>query len=284
MAPPVDPHLPTRLRRLSFIRRAETAISNAWFRTLTRWLDTIRPPVLAPYRDSNGTLPPQPSLLITQTGAWEQHIAQDVMPTIRNTAHYPYTQITTTNQATFDRDAHIQQYLTQAQNRLSNVPAEVYARITTQVERRLRNGTPIPDIARDIEQTLTATGTPLWQNRATTVARTEAIGATNAGAYAGAIAAARELEDDKPMKVWLATEDSRTRPTHRTADGQQRPLNEPFTVGGFDLLFPGDPTGPPQEVINCRCTLLDIIAGETIDWTDRQFQEDPWAGYDETED
>jgi uncharacterized protein with gpF-like domain len=72
--------------------------------------------------------------------------------------------------------------------------------------------------------------------------------------------------------MWLSTVDSRTRPTHVAADQQRTLLTSPFIVGGAQLLFPGDPTGPADEVIQCRCTMLPIVLGETLDWTNRQFQ------------
>jgi hypothetical protein len=56
-------------------------------------------------------------------------------------------------------------------------------------------------------------------------------------------------------KRWQATGDDRTRPSHLEADGQQVPINEPFEVGGSALMHPGDPNGPPDLIINCRCTM-----------------------------
>lgn len=96
------------------------------------------------------------------------------------------------------------------------------------------------------------------------------LAAVNAGAYAGAVQDAEDRGDVAPMKVWLATEDTRTRPTHREADKQRTLLTSPFVVGGAQLLFPGDPRGPANEVIACRCAMLPIVLGETIDWTSRQ--------------
>lgn len=72
--------------------------------------------------------------------------------------------------------------------------------------------------------------------------------------------------------VHNSTEDNRTRPTHQAADLQRVPLGTPFQVGGFELRFPGDPMGPPQEVIQCRCTSLLVEVGESIDLSNRQFK------------
>lgn len=98
------------------------------------------------------------------------------------------------------------------------------------------------------------------------------IGALNAGRHDAFAAAAEEEPDLELERLWLATDDSRTRTTHRTSDGQRTPIGQPFTVGGFELRFPGDPSGPPQEVIQCRCTMLLVEQGETLDLSNRQFR------------
>lgn len=58
---------------------------------------------------------------------------------------------------------------------------------------------------------------------------------------------------------WLSRRDDRVRPTHVLADGQVRPIAEKFTVGGFSMAYPCDPTDLPAswpEVAGCRCSLL----------------------------
>lgn len=60
------------------------------------------------------------------------------------------------------------------------------------------------------------------------------------------------------QKQWLATLDSRTRHSHAMLDGKTVDNQEPFSNG---CMFPGDPQGPPQEVYNCRCTLLAKVKG-----------------------
>jgi len=56
-------------------------------------------------------------------------------------------------------------------------------------------------------------------------------------------------------KRWVTMHDRSVRETHVVADGQVRPVAAPFNVGGFELRFPGDPVGPPEVWINCRCII-----------------------------
>ena len=58
------------------------------------------------------------------------------------------------------------------------------------------------------------------------------------------------------QKGWLAQPGAR--PSHAEAHLQRVPIEEPFSVGESKLMHPGDPTGPADEVINCRCSLQGI--------------------------
>ena len=87
-------------------------------------------------------------------------------------------------------------------------------------------------------------------------ARTAYTGAQNAGRQASMDRAARMGID--VYKRWVAVKDMRTRHSHGAADGQIVPYNEPFHVGGALMMYPGDPSGPPQEVYNCRCTMRTV--------------------------
>lgn len=64
-------------------------------------------------------------------------------------------------------------------------------------------------------------------------------------------------------KVWLSHKDSRTRPTHRLANGQEQPVNGVFYVGGSPMICPGDMTAPIGEWINCRCSMAFMPPGMT---------------------
>lgn len=83
------------------------------------------------------------------------------------------------------------------------------------------------------------------------IARTETIGATNYGAFE-----AIKQSGLKCKKEWVATLDERTRDRHAEMDGETAELDQPFSNG---LMFPGDPDGPPEEIINCRCTEVHIF-------------------------
>jgi uncharacterized protein with gpF-like domain len=88
--------------------------------------------------------------------------------------------------------------------------------------------------------------------RAATIARTE----TGAAANYGAIEEARQTSQEIGIvlvKEWVATNDDRTRQSHIDADGQTVELDEDFQVDGEGLDSPCDPSGSPENVINCRC-------------------------------
>ena len=145
-------------------------------------------------------------------------------------------------------------YLAGAAARWEFMGNEVWETARTQLLDGFQQGDSIPKLAARVRS---AAG--LSQRRALAVARTEVVAASNAGSFATAQVSGLEMS-----KVWLATEDERTRPTHRTADGQVRPLAEPFTVGISSLQFPGDPSGVPEETRNCRCTLTYEIPDAAV--------------------
>jgi hypothetical protein len=93
-------------------------------------------------------------------------------------------------------------------------------------------------------------GQGIWQQWARRAARTETGAGWNAGTFAGGQASGRLL-----AKVWWSRGDDRVRDTHRRAHGQVQPYGAPFAIGESALMYPGDPNGPVDEVVNCRCVL-----------------------------
>lgn len=111
------------------------------------------------------------------------------------------------------------------------------------------------DQVKRVRHVLNATGTENWPARARTVAITEVHRAWNFGALAASMRAQMQLQRQL-TKTWVAKDDSATRPGHKLADGQTVPINQPFIVNMEPLMMPGDPSGSPSNVINCRCKPL----------------------------
>lgn len=113
------------------------------------------------------------------------------------------------------------------------------------------SGSSVEDIAKDLRRAMA-----MNVRDSVRVARTAMTGAENAGrvnAYQRAQSMGIKLE-----QMWLATLDGRTRPSHRAIDGESVPVSATFSNG---CRFPGDPSGPAAEVMNCRCTLIANLRG-----------------------
>lgn len=90
----------------------------------------------------------------------------------------------------------------------------------------------------------------ITMTRAMTIARTESHAAVHYGHRQGA----RQASDEWGLeltKEWIAARDGRVRDSHDAIDGETHKMDESYSNG---LMYPGDPSGPPEEVINCRCT------------------------------
>lgn len=106
--------------------------------------------------------------------------------------------------------------------------------------------------------------------RARAIARTETLVATERAQADMFTAVGVE------RKRWIATLDEITRLSHLKAHGQIVDMDEPFELesdyGGVDeLMHPGDPEGPPEQVINCRCDMVPEVTKELT-------HEDIWDG------
>lgn len=95
-------------------------------------------------------------------------------------------------------------------------------------------------------------------------ARAKRIAETEAHAIRWAASDYAARVDPRPMwKTWVAQGDDRTRDSHAAANGQRVLDFEYFNVGGAALAYPGDPGGPAEEVVNCRCELVYNLATRT---------------------
>lgn len=257
-----DPWLPARLGARSEVAVTEREVRRSFWSALSGWLvETSRRVLRGSHR------PPDLDAIWARVPAWRDAVEQVVQGDIRDAMGTAY-RATLGPDAAWSHRPFVADYLTRVENRLVRLPDEVYDLVAHEVASGAGAGEPISEIADRVDTVLSTTRSERWPNRAVVVARTETIGALNAGRH-DSFGIVAEEEPDTPLeRLWLATSDSRTRATHRAAEGQRVPLGKPFVVGGFELMFPGDPSGPPQEVIQCRCTSLLVEPGELADLTD----------------
>lgn len=86
------------------------------------------------------------------------------------------------------------------------------------------------------------------------VAQTEVGSVSNAGAVEG-----YRQSGVVEGKQWHASGPN-PRPDHIAANGQIVPLDQEFQVGGEGLRYPGDPNGRADNVCNCHCSVLPVVA------------------------
>lgn len=126
--------------------------------------------------------------------------------------------------------------------------------INSVVQSGILTGKTIPDIAADLRSRIES----LNHTSAVRLARTACTAAQNGGRLDGLLAA--EELGLSPKKEWMAALDDRTRHSHALLDGVAIGTDETFSNG---CRYPGDPRGAPEEVYNCRCTLVASFGGES---------------------
>jgi len=152
--------------------------------------------------------------------------------------------------AIFSRMSQVYIGLESVRRRITSVSSTTRQQIVNAIAAGQREGLGVAAIARQIRDQVDVMTT--W--RAALIARTETHGAANYGAQEAARETGLRLR-----KEWVAAADERTREDHKAADGQIVGMDEPFQVGSDMLMFPGDPAGSPEQVINCRCAVSHVV-------------------------
>lgn len=212
---------------------------------IAAWLPTLRRWVLGPAGvDPGGVDMARP--------AWGEQLDAVIMPALQTVVDHGWTW--QSGEPFVSGNAFTQAQLALTHNLLVRIPDDVYNQIFYEISVGVANGESQEAIAARIDATLLTSGSEWWENRAKVIARTE----TNRAWNAGQLAAAQYYEPPTGrgwMKVWDTDLDGDERAAHRRVDGQTRRLTDTFQVGGEDLRFPTDPTGRPDNVINCRCEM-----------------------------
>ena len=75
------------------------------------------------------------------------------------------------------------------------------------------------------------------------------------------------------MKRWKHIPVARVpRISHILANNQDRKPGEPFLVEGEELQYPRDPSGSPENTINCHCLVIPHLSDDQLKPTDQERQ------------
>lgn len=100
--------------------------------------------------------------------------------------------------------------------------------------------------------------------RAEMIARTEALRSVHQGtneAFDQAIEMG-QIKAEQIEQTWRSAQDARVRESHRNLNGEVRPMGGTWPGKYGDLRYPGDPSAPAGDVINCRCIIVRRIKRE----------------------
>jgi hypothetical protein len=263
-----DPWLPIRWRRFAQMVKAERSLFRSYLGMLSKWIDGVRDRVV------HGRVVDPPAVFAAAP-AFRLALGDVIDVQVREIYQSAWHDVMLAAPLPPGR---VESYLQVAKNRLVNVPDEVYTLITSEVAKAHHEGAAIGELAARIETVLSDNEVATWKNRALVVARTEAIGAYNAGTHAGFLSYAAQLGGEWEHG-WLATHDERVRPTHLAADlGTPEPASACRWTSRSRWARPcwthpgaRGPVALPEEVIQCRCSQVLLRPGENLD-------HDPSAG------
>lgn len=220
--------------------------------SLTAWLALVFPAVMAPVALGGF---PNLSMILAFEQFWNRQV-DTWMPVLARLArrgwadgnsqlglHIPYD----------PNSGELVDLLARTRNLLVRIPQETYQQVLKSLARGRDLGESNAQLIQRIDNVLNINGSENWPNRSKVIARTELHRFESAGVLGLGYAAQRERRTI--MKRWQDREDDRVRRAHARVDNQLRRLGEPFEVGASLLQHPVDPSGRPEDVINCRCRL-----------------------------
>lgn len=230
----------------------EKSLEKVVAKGLSRWLTRARSAVLAPFHQYK--MSPDPLGVYQVQGEWNGEV-DTILTHIGHIAMSAWSQAT--DVPPVSRHAFVMSQLAQTENFLVRIPDEVYNLVFAELADGINAGESVDQLAGRVDRILSWTGTENWPSRAHNIAVTETTRAYGAGVLAAGMEQSR-VTGRLLRKRWDTERDSKVRESHHDVDGQVRDLGTPFYVGGFPLLYPGDPMGPADEVVHCRCDLAIV--------------------------
>jgi hypothetical protein len=230
----------------------EAAFAATVLAALTAWLASVAAAVLAGFVRFG--IAPNIEALWSVLPSWTE-VVDNLMPDLAEIARLGWDQgnrdLGTSNPFS-PGNPFVQEQLARTRNMLVRIGDEVYRDIGNALNKAVAEGKDVAGQAEAVRSVLDGTGSENWPARARTIAVTEVNRAYNFGIIAHGLSVQQQLRIPI-LKAWDSRDDSRVRLAHEDADGQVRPVSQPFIVGGEALMAPGDPSGSPSNVIACRC-------------------------------
>lgn len=128
---------------------------------------------------------------------------------------------------------------------------ETLLRVRRAVAQGVIRGTSMRGMMKDVREAMNVSASDAMR-----IARTEAHRAREQGHY-DTTERGKEL-GVAMTRVWEASLDDRTRNSHARLDGVEE---DDWMLGGVKARYPGDPSLPAEESINCRCDYYDKVEG-----------------------
>jgi hypothetical protein len=145
-------------------------------------------------------------------------------------------------------------YVAQRTNLISGASDTLFNDVVSRVDNAVRTGASVDELSRDLRAL-----TKYSKYRADVIAHTELLTSYSVGQWE----TIQLLAEFGPKeKSWESTQDPDTRDTHIAMSRTPIPVEQPFEVGEASLMYPREPGGLAEEVINCRCTMLEWYSGD----------------------
>lgn len=217
---------------------------------LKRWLSVTRDAVMRPFREHH--IQPDPAAVYNTQPLWDREV-DTILSVIGEIAVGAWS--TVPDAPTVSRHAFVVSYLADIRNLLVRIPDETANLIFAEITDGVNAGESLEQLADRIDRVLSFTDSERWPSRARAIAATEVTRAYGAATMAAGVEQAR-VTGRILSKTWRTSQDEKVRVGHRDVDGDTVPIFMPFQVSGESLMFPADPSGSPENVINCRCDLI----------------------------
>lgn len=157
-----------------------------------------------------------------------------------------------------------------AQERMGTVLSQINDHTAEKLQKTVVEGIADGENPRKVQRKIKDLFEDMSTGRATRIARTEALSATNAGAHEAMV-----QSDVVDFKAWLSTRDSKVRDEHEDLDRATRSdpvaIEVPFEIRGATAMHPGD-FGKAELDIHCRCTIIEVFPDDDEKaWTEKDL-------------